>query len=902
MREMRRHSVAIRTAWFFVAVACLLSSGAPCGATSAAERRAFAAAVKSFNGGWWEIAEKEFGEFTRKYPESEYRAEAVLRRAQACYRQRNFSRAVELLSANLNQAEKFADDFQFWLAEAHYGNSNFLAAAEAYGLVATNFPGSKYGALAAYDEALVYSKLGDWTRVAELLGRTNGLLQSAIRSNPTNQLSVDGALLLAEAQLAVKDYRAAEETLRRLASLNLPACLDWRRQHLLCRVWLRTDRAEEALQGATNLIAEAKDCGRRDLQVESVTFKAQILEQLTRVEEASAEYERNLGRDVPAEQRRLALLRIIELDIRQNRIEEATRRVESFLAQYPQDASTDAALIALGELHLKRYVALAETNGVSSSPAAISPTTNYLQLALAQFDAAITNALPTLSGLAGKALLDRGWCLWLSGRTAESQVAFEAAARKLPFSEDSAVARFKWADAQYLQKDFGGALTNYCAVTDDFSSLPVVKKTLLEPALYQIVRAALEANDVVAATNAMAKILETYPNSYSCQSAQLLVGQGIDRQGQPDEARSVFTKFEKRFPDSSLLPEVRLAVARTYEREQHWAAAIEIYDSWVTNFASLDALPDVQYRRAWANYRAGLETNALAIFTNLVAQFPTNGAAALAQNWVAGYYFGQGDSKSAEENYQLLFQKWPASELTYQARMMAGRAAVARLGFSDAVGYFTAVINDAKCPPNLVAQALFANGDATMRLEPADTNKPLANFWDAIPIFRKLQQLYPTNQLSVLAWGRIGDCYLQLAAQDPNFLTNAINAYQTLMDNPRADVSARSQAEVGLALVLDKQTQTKPEAEQAGGRQLALEHYLNVAYEKNLREGEKSDPFWVKEAGLKAAKLAEELQLWEQLGKDDGLYDCLSKALPPLAPSFETKKLKAKAHLNSPGT
>jgi len=44
-----------------------------------------------------------------------------------------------------------------------------------------------------------------------------------------------------------------------------------------------------------------------------------------------------------------------------------------------------------------------------------------------------------------------------------------------------------------------------------------------------------------------------------------------------------------------------------------------------------------------------------------------------------------------------------------------------------------------------------------------------------------------------------------------------------------------------------------------------------------------------------AAKLAEDLQLWEQLVS---LYDYLEAKLPPLAPLFETKKLKAKSHLS----
>ena len=151
-------------------------------------------------------------------------------------------------------------------------------------------------------------------------------------------------------------------------------------------------------------------------------------------------------------------------------------------------------------------------------------------------------------------------------------------------------------------------------------------------------------------------------------------------------------------------------------------------------FPSHPALARAEFYRALANYRTGLETNALSLFTNFVARFSTNDLAPLAQYWVADCYRRLEDFKSAEENYQLLFQKWPPSDLTYKARLMAGRAAVARQGYADAIQYFTNLTFDLNCPPGLKAQALFEYGDATARLESADTNKPLANFEEAIRI------------------------------------------------------------------------------------------------------------------------------------------------------------------------
>jgi len=55
-----------------------------------------------------------------------------------------------------------------------------------------------------------------------------------------------GGLLLAEALLEQKEYRAAEAALGRLAEGDLIPELKWHRQYLLCRVQLAGQRLPEA--------------------------------------------------------------------------------------------------------------------------------------------------------------------------------------------------------------------------------------------------------------------------------------------------------------------------------------------------------------------------------------------------------------------------------------------------------------------------------------------------------------------------------------------------------------------------------------------------------------------------------------------------------------------------------
>jgi TolA-binding protein len=869
---------------------CVLFS-TPVAGAGTAEDRAFTNALKAVAGNWWELADRELAAFLQQHPTSERRAEAVLLQAQTRCQTRQPAGAIELLSTNLAAAGALADEYQFWIGEAELLASNYVAAARAYARVTQQFPSSARRADAVFGEARAFARLGDWPRVTALLGVSDGAFQPAARAQPDSSLALDGWLLLAEAQVGQRQFAAARTTLELLAAPSLAPRRAWLRQFLRCRVDVGEGNITTALAGASNLVSLAASAARRDLISESYDFTAGLLAELNRNPEAIAMLEQNLVTNAPPAVRRAALFRIVKLLGDAGQLDAAGQRLDAFLSQNPEASATPAVVLASGELNLRRHLAASVTNATASARSNGVAATNLLPNALAQFDAVLTNQ--AAGALRGQAQLLRGWALWLAGRSAESGGAFAAAALALPVSEDQAVARFKVADAAFQQRDFQAAVTNYAAVVNGYTGMSAVTLRLVEPALYQLLRASLAADDGEAAAQALHRLVTDYPASAVTQSGMLLMGERAVQDQEPDSARKLFSDFLFKYPDSELAPQAQLAVARTWEQARKWDEAISAYEAWAARFPTNALLPTAEYGRAWNHYQAGRDTNALTLFTNLVARFTNSHAAALAQYWIGDYNFRRGDYTGAESDYQVLFKTWPGTELARQAQMMAGRAAMARLGFGEALDYFTMILNDSNSPPALVAEAFFAYGDATAQRESADTNAPLANVTKAISAFLKFQQPpYQTNPLAVLAQGRIGDCFLQLATADPNQYTNAAQAYQKVMADPRASVAARSQAEVGLGLVLDKQAQVKQTStESTAARQAALGHFLQVADEKNLHEGETAEPYWVKRAAFEAGRLAEDLQLWEQAAL---LYERLSHRLPALKPALETRLNKAR--------
>jgi TolA-binding protein len=872
--------------WQWLLILLVLSTGGERSfAASAREDRAYAAAVAAFQDGMWSRAEMEFAQFIQKYPKSDRLAEAVLTQAEAEFEQGKLQPAIALLAARKAGAGDLADQYVYWIGEAQYQGRDFPAAAETFVSLTRDFPGSSFCLRAVVEAAAAFAQqTNEWPQVVLLLEPANSVFQRAAQMDPANELVSRGQLLLAQAKFAQKDFAGATTVLESLNPQTLKPQLDWQRAYLLHQVKLAAGDTNAALAVTTNLIQIALSEKNDVLQAEGLMLRARVLEQLGQKAEAIAACREILRLNAPVERARQAILKMTELAIAQNQFSDAEQSLEKFLTQFPGSAATDVALLTLGELELKDYIAqLAPTNQLPEA-------TNLLSAAQLRFD----QFLHTFKSrpLAGKAYLDYGWCLWLAGKTnaPETLVAFRAAATNLPPSEDQAMACFKMGDVLFAQKRFTNALDNYRRVVEEFTDFPAVTQTLGDRALYQMVRANLELTNLDGASSAMDRLLKFYPASSMADSSILLVGEGLADARQPAAARDIFRKFEDMLPNSPLRPEADLAVARTYEQDQNpdWPAAIRQYENWRKDYPTNALRARVDYALASANFQAGDETNAFELFTDFIGQFPTNALAPLAQYWVADHYFRLGGTNymEAERNYKILYQNtnWQSSPLIYQARLMAGRAAIGLPSYNDAIDHFTSLTSDTNCPPDLNAQALFAYGSALMQMDSTDTNNPLKNFQTATNVFSQICERYPTNELNAQAWIEIGKCDLQLTNYD-----GATNVYAQVFNSTFADVSARSQAQIGFGLALEKKAALATGTNQTALLQLALDNYLDVfdtSLGKNLREGEAADPFWVKKAGLSA------LPLVAALGVADPpkFFDHLEWLFPQLKDSLEKKR------------
>ena len=853
--------------WLLIFSALVLGGGQLLAASR--EERAFAAATAAFQDQNWDRAETQFAQFTRQFPKSDKVPAAVLSEAQAQFKQGKYAAAAALLSPRAAGAGGLADAYTYWLGEAQFANGDFTNAAETFSTVAKNFPDSPLRLTAVVEAAAAYARFPDWPRHDALLENTNGVFVRAAQLDPDNALVINGRLSLAQSKVAQADFAAAGKFLALLNPKILAPEQDWERLNLQYQVALGVNDLDAALAVTTNLMQSAKDAGRL---ADSVAMLATVLENKNLPAAAVAAWSENLTNSAPVERQREAILKIAALAAAQNDVTNAAASLEKYLAQFPNSPAAALALLTLGELRLKDFLA--------------TPAPDKLAAAQTNFDrfiGAFTN-----SPLTGKACLDRGWCNWNAQQYTNSLVDFRAAAQRLPASADLAVAKFKTGDALFMLGDFAGARENYAAVTNLFAAFPETAKSLGDRALYQILRTDLKLRDMADAEAVMQQLLQDFPESGFADNGQLLLGEAFSDFNRPEKAREVFQEFARLFPDSPLAPQAELAVARTYERGQDWPAAITSYAAWLKNHPTNGLLPQVEYSLGLANYRAGREPDAFQIFTTFVTRFPADTSAPLAQWWVADHYFRLGGTNfaSSEQNYELIFQTpaWKNSALFYPAQLMAGRAAVGRQDFPDAKNYLVALLADTNCPPPLATEAMFAYGAVLMQLDSPDTNRPTANFELATNVFAQIIQASPASAAGALAWGGLAKCQLQLL----NY-SAATNSFAQVFNSAYADVSARSEAKTGYGLALEKIAATLTGTNQAAALRLARDSYLDVFDTwtgAGLRAGETADPFWVKKAGLLALPLGESLGL----GNPDEFINRMETLFPQAKASLEKKR------------
>ncbi len=846
------------------------------------EQRAYNSATRLYQDGLMPQAEKAFAEFLVRFPESELRAEAVLRFGQVRFKSGKIADALASIKTEEARAGVLADQYRFLAGECLLAMERPREAAATFAGLLTSFPGSTLRLETIYRQAVALGRIGDWVAVSTLLLAPESEFAKSRISRAGDPSVISGVLLAADAAMELRDVKVVGELLGSIPATGLRAIDQWRSDLLKAKVGVAENRMTEAVTSASNLVSVARRLGSPEALGQSLLFQADLLKQASLFGPATVALEEVLT--IPSEQaqRRTALSRIIDLALNQGRLDLAVGRLTRFLGATNAEPAAAAARIALAEIQVRQSYQVAGTNGVEAS---------YLRgLAWTNLQASVSpeTALPLL----GRAMLARGWLLLADSEYAGAGTNFSGALSMLPFGRDAAVAAFKLGDSLMARQQWASALTAYERVVNEFSASAEVRTNLLDHAIYQSFRASVAAGNLVSAESAFRRLSTAFPASIFAERGALLLGQIQTRNGRLAEARETLAAFSKQFKDSSLNDRAALLAARTFEKQKDWASAAHALNDWVGKYPASEQRPTAEFLLAESTFRSSGETNAFPLFTNLMARFPGSMEAPLAQNWIANHYWSKGDHAAALKQFQLLYQTTNCPpELAHEARLMAGKAAFALQEFRDARSQFTELISvlpplDTNGPPVVLGRAFFGLGETIFEQFLASTNRSLADFSQAVEALDRVGRNFASNPIGPAAFGRLGELHLQWAKlkADPKGLDAAINAFSMARDSAAAEpmVRWRSQYSIGEAL------------EAQGNLDAALDVYTGVLYGDAVRG---VDPLTLKLAGIAAGRILE-----VQLKKAEAarVYARLAELEPAAKPAIEKRLESLRAQPGQP--
>ena len=808
----------------------ILALGLTALAATAPEQTAYDAALRSFEDKFYQRANEAFTQFITKYPESD-----LVEAAEAF--------------AMRSRAHIFAQQ------------ENHLEAATTFRNLRLEFPNSPDHLEFVVGEAWSEQHLGNFQKVIQLLDTVEGIngpfkLMASIRPNDplTIPLVVSGQLLLAQAYLDLGDYEAANKALSYVTNWDLRTEFIWRRRMIMTRIQLAEGKLELALQNSGALLDIAIATEVREWIAESAAIRGQVLIANDRPEGALLAYKKNLEPSTPPNYRREAWFKTIELSLEQRDAKAVIELLNQLVQSLPEDDSLDVALLTLGELNLQRFY---QENIAPETPAEGQTTApvDHLNEARITLERLIKD-FPN-STLVPEAQYHRGWCYWELGDSQASMTAFQDAAQKLPPSFEAAVARFKLADGFYVIGDQKQALANYQKLIESYENDAEIRDAFLDQVLYQIVRTSVAANDSEAARVAIDKLIGYYPDNLLANRSRLIHGEHLIHIDKVSEARGVFYEMIEHFTNFPLKPEVEFAIAYSWELEGQWKKAAALYQSWLQHFPNHAKRPNAAYALAWSTSQQGDQIEALARFREFIGAFPDHSLTNLAQLWIGNYYFNQGNFPAAVTQYGLILGATDVADtsLRYQAAIMMGRSYFRQNMIKEAYLSLKALSEEIQGKESVDldfrAEVELNLGDVLFEMGKQAISGSDDPFSEARFHFSTVGAIHSNSRLAAIARARYGDASFFLKEY-----SEALSAYNDVIRSPEAEIGLRSQAEIGIGIILEQQAREQPNKSAELNTQ-ALHRYLNVVHFGDLREGETPDTFWLEEAGLRAASLIE---------------------------------------------
>jgi TolA-binding protein len=769
------------------------------------EKSQFQAAKQSFTDGLFDISDNRFTAFLKKYPESEWKAEAALLNALSLYYLGRYEASLKLIDIPEKQIpENFQDDYLFWQAENRAAQKKWDAAEKGYRDFLKRFPKDAKAGEAQLGLAWCLLKKGPPEEAKDLLAE--------LGKDPKSEAGQKAALVLAKFQIAQQQLKEAQTGLETLLAKNPRPAVLFEGSYWLAEIYSLQKQPEQAA-GMYQKITENPKAFPKEIVVKAWFGLGGAYQALQQHEKALHAFEQAFTL-ADAEQLKLAAFnKYLGSGKALKRLPEAVTRLQDFAKAHQDKPNAAAALFAIGLAQMD--------NG--DAPLAI----NTLQALLLAYPRSRWRA---------PAYYELGQLYQSQKKPKE---ALKSLASGLEQNDDAELARkinFLTGEILLAENDTAGAIQHFDKIAGGTDSAA-------ERALFNILLIQAQQKQLDAFLKTEARFLSQFPNSSYREKIALEKGRLQEQLGQIESARETYAKAQSAQPGAPS-PLLLLRQADALYQLGKMEEALELYEKIATDFSKDALAPEAEYKAVFASRDAKKITDeqVLRALVNLVKKYPKDPLAPEIYFKIGELYYNRQDYANAHGYFEKIPQEFPQSDLADDAYYWAGKAAIGRDDLSAALVLLDKVADTAPMKPDarlLQGRILHQQG----------------KFDKALTVFDAVLTTEKNGGRFVEATLRKGDCYFAMAGTDPGRYEAAATAYGQITNASQGGFIQRNEAAFKRAKCFQKM----------GRLDDALVLYLDVMNGRLAVEAQSPPPpeyLWQIKAGLEAAQMKEAAKDW----------------------------------------
>lgn len=469
------------------------------------------------------------------------------------------------------------------------------------------------------------------------------------------------------------------------------------------------------------------------------------------------------------------------------------------------------------------------------------------------------------SSMDNRVLQGRGWALLQLGRYTEAANIFKRAADLATSNEEKAEALFKQGDALLAGELYAEAAAVYNLLAREMPT-----SRLADTALYQHADALERAGKLEEAAVAFRRVAVTFPKHDVAPQALLRLAAMRAAADANDEALATYTEILEAFNQSSVQTEALMGRAKVYYRLYRFNNAMQDFAAVAEgNTTNHD---EARFFLVLSLYGLGRDRDAQAAATSFLLDFPDSPRQPDMTLWLGKIEFNRNHFNEARQRFSEFATRWPTNPWADAALLWGARAAIGEADYTGAVELIARLVRDYPNSQRL-AEARLVQGDALIEL---------ARFSEAVLLLDQIVAQSPDTEWARQALLKRGDSLFAMGADTPQRYQEAMNSWQTLLQQPETSPNLTLTLNYKIGRCLEKLR--RPDE--------ALAHYYDkviLCYQDEVQQRG-----WVDDASttIYVRTIFSVADLFEQKGQPDNAVNILLRIVQPRLPGEEEARLR----------